>query len=242
MRGIVLAGGKGTRLAPLTKVTPKELLLVYNRPMIFYPLQTLLDAGIKDILIVVSPEYADDFKKLLSSGQEFDANFVYKIQEKPEGLAQAFIIGEDFIGQDSVTMILGDNIFEDKFSAIVDNFKSGGHIFAKKVSDPERFGVVKFGDNGQAIKIVEKPKEFLSDYAVTGLYIFDNRVSGIAKSLRPSARNELEITDIHNWYLERGELKADVVNGEWIDAGTFDSLLKASNWAFQQAQDKLKTN
>jgi len=237
MKGIILAGGKGTRLHPLTKVTSKQLLLVYDRPMIFYPLQTLLDAGIKDILIIVAPEYLNSFKDLVGSGDEFGAKFTYKIEDKPEGLAKAFAIGEEFIGQDNVAMILGDNIFEGNFSDAVKNFKGGGQIFAKKVSDPERFGVVKFDDSGKAIQIVEKPKEFLSDYAITGLYIFDNRVASIVKELKLSSRGEYEITDIQNWYLKQGELRVDIVDGEWIDAGTFDSLLKASNWAFQKSKN-----
>ena len=228
MKGIILSGGIGTRLYPLTKVTSKQLLPVYNKPMIMYPLETLLKAGIKDILVIVSPEHSGHYMKLLGSGEEFDCRLTYEIQEKPEGLAQAFIIGEDFIDQDSVCMILGDNIFEDDFSQIIRHFKKGGHIFAKEVPDPERFGVVKFDDNNRAVKIVEKPKAFLSSFAVTGLYIYDRRVIGVAKNLKPSARAELEVTDINSWYLERGELTVDIVKGEWIDAGTFESLYRAN--------------
>ncbi|MBI2064874.1 MAG: NTP transferase domain-containing protein [Candidatus Yanofskybacteria bacterium] len=235
MKGIILAGGGGTRLSPLTKITSKQLLPVYDRPMIFYPLNTLLRAGIKEILIIVSPDHPGDFLKLLGSGKEFGAKFTYEIQDKPAGLAQAFIIGADFIGKDNVTLILGDNIFEDDFSKTIKKFKSGGQVFAKKVSDPERFGVVKFNKNGRAVKIEEKPKKFLSSYAVTGLYVYDSRVVEAAEGLKPSARGELEITDLHNWYLNKGELRVDMVKGEWIDAGTFDSLLKASNWAFKRA-------
>ena len=231
MKGIILAGGEGTRLYPLTKITSKQLLPVYNKPMVFYPLETLLKAGIKEILIIIAPNHADDFLKLLGSGKNFGAKFTYEIQDKPEGLAQAFIIGEDFIGRDNVTLILGDNIFEHNFSKAIKNFKSGGHVFAKEVPDPERFGVVKFNEKGQAIKIVEKPRKFLSKYALMGLYIYDNKVSKVAKSLRPSKRGELEVTDVSDWYLKRGELKVDVIDGEWLDAGTFDSLLRASNWA-----------
>ncbi|OGN10081.1 MAG: spore coat protein [Candidatus Yanofskybacteria bacterium RIFCSPHIGHO2_02_FULL_39_10] len=231
MRGIILAGGGGTRLSPLTKITSKQLLPVYNKPMIFYPLDTLLKAGIKEILIIVSPDHPGDFLKLLGSGKEFGAKFTYEIQDKPAGLAQAFIIGADFIGEDNITLILGDNIFEDDFSKTIKKFKKGGHVFAKKVSDPERFGVVKFNKDGKAVKIEEKPKKFLSSYAITGLYVYDSRVVEVARSLKPSARGELEITDLHNWYLNKGELRVDMVKGEWIDAGTFDSLLKASNWA-----------
>ena len=231
MKGIILSGGSGTRLSPLTKVTSKQLLPVYDKPMIFYPLQTLLKAGIKDILIIVAPDHPGDYLKLLGSGKEFGANFTYEIQDKPEGLAQAFLIGADFIDDDSVCMILGDNIFEDDFSDIIKNFKKGGHIFAKEVPDPERFGVVKFDKNMNAIQIEEKPKEHLSNYAITGLYIYDSRVVQAAKEAKPSARGELEITEIHNWYLHKGELKVDIVKGEWIDAGTFETLYKASELA-----------
>ena len=236
MRGIILAGGSGTRLSPLTKITSKQLLPVYDKPMIFYPLNTLLRAGIKEILIIVSPDHPGDFLKLLGSGKEFGAKFTYEIQDKPEGLAQAFIIGEDFIGDDSVAMILGDNIFEDNFSKAIKKFKKGGHVFAKKVSDPERFGVVKFDKEGRAIQIEEKPKKFLSDYAITGLYIYDNSVAEIAKKTKPSSRGELEITDLHNWYLAKGELKVDIVKGEWFDAGTFDSLAKVTQWAMNRGK------
>lgn len=234
MKGIILAGGHGTRMRPLTKITSKQLLPVYDQPMIFYPLQTLLKGGITDILIIAAPEHAGDFLNLLGSGKEFGAKFTYEIQDKPEGLPQAYIIGADFIDQDSVTMILGDNIFEDDFSEVIKNFKIGGQIFAKEVPDPERLGVVKFDKQMKAVKIIEKPKEFLSNYAITGLYIFDNRVVEVARGLKPSKRGELEIVDIHNWYLKRGELKVDIVKGEWIDAGTFDSLLKASNLIAQK--------
>ena len=250
MKGIILAGGEGTRLSPLTKITSKQLLPVYDRPMIFYPLNTLLNSGIRDILIIVAPDHAGDFLKLLGSGKQFGAKFTYEIQDKPEGLAQALVIGEDFVGQDSVTMILGDNIFfteeeshsgkENFLSKAIKNFKSGGHIFAKKVSDPERFGIVKFNKDGKAITIEEKPAKFISPYAIIGLYIYDHRVIEVAKSLKPSERGELEITDLHNWYLKRGELKVDIVKNEWVDAGTFDSLLKASNWAAKTVPKKLK--
>ena len=235
MKGIILSGGSGTRLSPLTKVTSKQLLPVYDKPMIFYPLQTLLKAGIKEILIIVAPERAGDYLRLLGSGREFGAKFTYEIQDKPEGLAQAFIIGKDFIGEDSVCMILGDNIFEDDFSETIKNFKSGGLIFATKVPDPERSGVVGFDENNRAIKIVEKPKEWISDYAIPGLYLYDNRVCEVAKQVKPSARGELEITDLHNWYLEKGELTVEKVKGEWVDAGTFESLFKAAELARKKA-------
>jgi len=239
MKGIILSGGSATRLRPCTKITSKQLLPVYNRPMIYYPLNTLLKAGIKDILIIVAPECAGDYLNLLGSGKEFGVKFAYEVQDQPRGLADAFIIGEDFIGDDNVTMILGDNIFEDDFSDDIKSFKQGGKVFAKKVPDPERFGVVKFDDQMKAVEIQEKPKEWLSDWALTGLYIYDNRVVAVAKEVKPSARGEIEITDLHNWYLKKGELEVALVKGEWIDAGTFDSLLAAQILAKEKLQDKL---
>jgi glucose-1-phosphate thymidylyltransferase len=236
MKGIILSGGNGTRLYPLTKITSKQLLPVYDKPMVFYPLETLLKGGVKDILIIVAPNHAEDYKKLLGNGSEFGGNFSYEIQKKPEGLAQAFIIGEKFIGQDSVCMVLGDNIFEDDFSEAIKNFKTGGQIFAKEVPDPGRFGVVKFDDKlMNAIVIEEKPKKYLSNYAITGIYLYDNRIAEIAKQVKPSSRGELEITELHNWYLTRGELKVDIVKGEWFDAGTFESLFKASELVYRKS-------
>lgn len=231
MKGIILAGGLGTRLYPVTKVTSKQLLPIYDQPMIFYPLQTLIDAGIKDILIIIAPQHAGDFLNLLGSGAQFGARFTYEIQDKPEGLAQAFIIGENFIGDDDVALILGDNIYAHNFSAEVKKFKKGAHIFAKKVHDPERFGVVQVDKKNKVVKIAEKPKKFISDLAITGFYLYDNRIVKIAKSLKPSARGELEITDTHNWYLKKKELTVNIIDTEWIDAGTFDSLAKATIWA-----------
>ncbi|MDP3900219.1 MAG: sugar phosphate nucleotidyltransferase [bacterium] len=239
MRGIILSGGSGTRLAPLTTITSKQLLPVYNRPMIYYPLNTLIAAGIKEILIIVAPERAGDYLNLLGSGKKFGCKFTYEIQDKPAGLSEAFIIGENFIDEEDVIMILGDNIFEDDLSAEIKNFKSGGKIFAKQVPDPERFGVVEFDANKKAISIEEKPAKPKSNYCVTGLYIYDNRIVEVAKSLKPSRRGEIEITDANNWYLQKGELQVAMVNGEWIDAGTFDSLLKAQNLAKEKLADKL---
>jgi len=239
MRGIILSGGSATRLQPCTKVTSKQLLPIYNRPMIYYPLNTLLKAGIKEILIIVAPERAGDYLNLLGSGKEFGCKFTYEIQDKPRGLADAFIIGENFIDKEDVCMILGDNIFEDDLSEEIKSFKGGGKVFAKKVPDPERFGVVKFDENMMAVKIEEKPKKFLSDYAITGLYIYDSRVIEAAKQVKPSERGEIEITDLHNWYLAKGELEVAMVKGEWIDAGTFDSLLRAQNFAKEKMQGKM---
>lgn len=239
MRGIILSGGSGTRLRPLTKITSKQLLPIYNKPMIYYPLNTLIKAGIKEILIIVSPERAGDYLNLLGSGKDFGVKFTYEIQDKPEGLAQAFLIGENFIDQEDVAMILGDNIFEDDFSEEIKNFKSGAKVFAKEVSDPERFGVVKFDESMRASKLVEKPSDYLSSYAVTGLYVCDHRVTQIAKGLKPSSRGELEIIDVLNYYLEKGELDVAMVKGEWLDAGTFDSLLRAQNIAKEKLADKM---
>lgn len=239
MRGIILSGGSGTRLRPLTKITSKQLLPVYNRPMIYYPLNTLLKAGIKEILIIVAPQYAGDYLNLLGSGKEFGARFTYEVQEEPRGLADAFIIGENFIDQESVVMILGDNIIEDDVSEEIRNFKGGAKVFAKKVSDPERFGVVRFDESGRPVEIVEKPKEKISDRALIGLYVYDGRVIEIAKGVQPSERGELEIVDLHRWYLERGELEVAEIKGEWIDAGTFDSLLKAQTFAKDKLQGKM---
>lgn len=239
MKGIILAGGGGTRLSPLTKVTSKQLLPIYNKPMIYYPLETLMRGGIKEILIITAPDRAGDFLRLLGSGKELGVKFTYEIQDHPEGLPQAFTIGENFIGSDNVALILGDNIFEDDFSAQIKAFKSGGQVFAKKVADPERFGVVKFDETGKAEKIIEKPKEYLSDYAVTGLYLYDNRVVEAARNLTKSARGEYEIVDLHNFYLQKGELTVSTVSGQWLDAGTFDSLLAANILAAKKAGSSL---
>ena len=236
MKGIILSGGQGTRLYPVTKVTSKQLLPVWDKPMIYYPLQTLIQAGITEILIIVAPEHAGDYLKYLGSGKEFGVKFTYEVQDKPDGLPQAFVIGEDFIRGDNVALILGDNIFEDvkTVAETIKNFKSGGHVFAKKVEDPERFGVIKFNDQMVVEKIVEKPKEFLSDFIQVGLYIYDQRASEVAKSLKPSARGEYEIVDMSNWYLQQGELKVSVLKGEWIDAGTFESLYRANQLAYKK--------
>jgi glucose-1-phosphate thymidylyltransferase len=238
-KGIVLAGGSATRLRPCTKVTSKQLLPVYNKPMIYYPLNTLIRAGIKDILIIIAPDFAGNFLNLLGSGSEFGVKFTYEIQDKPRGLADAFIIGDNFIGNDNVVMILGDNIFEDDFSDDIRNFKKGAKVFAKEVNDPQRFGVVEFDKDMKAISIEEKPKEPKSNFAITGLYIYDNRVVKAAKEVKPSERGEIEITDLHNYYLEKGELDVSMVKGSWLDAGTFDSLLEAQILAKDKLQDKM---
>ncbi|MFA6518507.1 MAG: sugar phosphate nucleotidyltransferase [Candidatus Shapirobacteria bacterium] len=237
MKGIVLAGGKATRLRPLTKITSKQLLPVYNKPMIYYPIETLAKAGIKDILIIIAPDYSGHFLNLLGSGRDFGVKFSYEIQEEPRGLADAFRIGENFIGNDNVTMILGDNIFEDDFSEAIKTFNNGAMVFAKKVPDPERFGVVEFDKEMRAISIEEKPIKPKSDYAVVGLYTYDNRVVKFAKDLQPSARGELEITDLNNIYLQSSELTVNIIDGVWEDAGTFDSLLRVSNFMAKKASE-----
>lgn len=230
MKGIILSGGTATRLFPLTATTSKQLLPIYDRQMIFYPLNTLIKAGIKDILVIVTPEHSGQYLNLLGSLlKKYGINLYFDVQKTPRGLADAFILGASFIGKESITMILGDNIFEDDLAEDIKNFKDGGMVFAKKVPDPERFGVIKFDEKGKAEKIVEKPKEFLSDYALTGLYVYDNRVIEIAKNLTPSDRGEIEITDINKKYMELGELAVKKIEGEWLDAGTFDSLLEAGN-------------
>jgi len=230
MKGIILAGGRATRLRPLTLVTSKQLLPVYNKPMIFYPLQTLIDAGIKDILIIIAPDYSGQFLNLLGDGSEFGVHFSYIVQKEPRGLAEAFSLGEDFVDGDDVTMILGDNLFLGQdFSQDIKNFKKGGMIFATKVPDPERYGVVEFGANNEVLSIEEKPVAPKSDYAIVGLYTFDHRVCQAAKNLTPSARGEVEITDLHKFYLDKGELKVNTFEGIWEDAGTFESLLRVSN-------------
>ncbi|PLX27875.1 spore coat protein [Candidatus Parcubacteria bacterium] len=236
MKGIILAGGTATRLFPLTATTSKQLLPVYDRQMIFYPLNLLVKAGIKDILVIVAPEHSGQFLNLLGSiFDKFDIRLEFKVQKVPKGLAEAFILGEDFIDDEPVTMVLGDNIFEDDFSLDIKNFKEGGLLFAKKVSDPERFGVVRFDDEGKAAQIKEKPEEWISDFAITGLYVFDNEVVKVAKEVKPSERGEKEITEIHNHYLGKGNLNVAMLKGAWLDAGTFDTLLEAGNIVKEKA-------
>jgi glucose-1-phosphate thymidylyltransferase len=236
MKGIILAGGRATRLRPLTKITSKQLLPVYDKPMIYYPIQTLISSGIKDILIIVAPDYSGHFLNLLGSGKDFGARFSFAIQESPRGLSDAFIIGEDFMDNDPVTMILGDNIFDRDFSKEIKSFKSGGMVYAKKVHDPERFGVVEFDKNMEVISIEEKPSKPKSNYALVGLYTFDSQVIDFAKNLKPSARGELEIVDLINAYRKKGELKVNIFDSLWADAGTFDSLLEVSNYMASKAK------
>lgn len=232
MKGIILAGGRATRLRPLTKITSKQLLPVYNKPMIFYPIETLVKAGIKDILIIIAPEYAGQFLNLLGSGRDFGCKFTYEIQEEPRGLADAFLVGEQFIAGDNVTMILGDNIFDHNFSTIISDFQSGGHVFGKEVPDPQRYGVIEFDKDQNVLSIIEKPETPKSNYAMVGIYVLDKRASQFARNVKPSGRGEIEIPDVINQYREINELKVSLINGIWEDAGTFDSLLRANNyWA-----------
>jgi glucose-1-phosphate thymidylyltransferase len=235
MKGIVLAGGSGTRLHPLTLAVSKQLMPVYDKPMIYYPISILMSAGIKEILIITTPEDSSSFQKLLGNGNQFGCEFTYAIQEVPNGLAQAFVIGEDFIGDDSVALILGDNIFYGTGldSLLMENTESaGGVVFAYHVSDPERYGVVEFDENQNAISIEEKPENPKSNYAVPGLYFYDNSVIEIAKGLKPSPRGEYEITDINSIYLERNQLKVGVLDRgtAWLDTGTHESLMQASQY------------
>lgn len=230
MKGIILSGGTATRLFPLTATTSKQLLPVYDRQMIFYPLNMLIKAGIKDILMIVAPEHSGQYLNLLGSTmKKFGINIYFEVQKVPRGLADAFILGESFIGKSNVTMILGDNIFEDDLSKSIKDFSGGGMIFAKEVSDPKRFGIVEFGADDKVLSIEEKPEVPKSNFCVTGAYIYDARVIEIAKQMKPSARGEIEITDVNNEYLKMNELSVKKIEGEWLDAGTFDSLLEAGN-------------
>ncbi len=228
MKGVILAGGLGTRLLPLTKITTKHLLPVYDKPMIYYPLETLAKAGIKEIIIVTGPENPGDFIKLLGNGEEFNVNLTYRLQKNALGIAHALSLVEDFADGNNIAVILGDNIFEDNFKEYINKFKDGAHLFLKEVPDPQRFGVAEFNKD-EVISIEEKPINPKTKHAVTGFYLYDNKVFDIIKTLKPSARNELEITDVNNKYIEKQEMKCSILKGYWTDAGTFESLHRASN-------------
>lgn len=239
MKGIILAGGSGTRLYPLTTVTSKQLLPIYDKPMIYYPLSVLMTAGIRDILIISTLQDTPRFEELLGNGNQFGVNLTYAVQPSPDGLAQAFVIGADFIGDDTVAMVLGDNIFaghglKKRLKAAVENAESGrgATVFGYYVDDPERFGIVEFDDSGKAVSIEEKPEKPKSNYCVTGLYFYDNRVVDYAKNLKPSARGELEITDLNRIYLEHGALNVELLGQgfTWLDTGTHESLADATNF------------
>ncbi len=242
MKGILLAGGNGRRLDPLTNVTNKHLLPVYDRPMVYYPLQTLKNAGIRDILIVTGKEYAGGFLKLLGSGRDYGCRFNYEVQDEAGGIAQALGLAQDFVDAESCAVILGDNIYEDDFAQTISHFEgqNGARIFLKEVTDAQRFGVAEFDPQNpkKIIHIEEKPAQPKTNFAVTGFYLYDRHVFDVVKGLKPSGRGELEITDVNNYYIQKGQMEAHIVQGDWTDAGTFESLYRANRVARKIALTK----
>ncbi len=235
MKGIILAGGLGTRLGDLTRVTNKHLLPIYNKPMIYYPLKLLVDAGIKEIMIVSGPEHSGHFSKLLGSGEEFNCKLTYKVQDKPLGIAHAISLAEDFANHENIAAILGDNIFEDKFD--FKDFENGAKIFLKQVPDASRFGVAEIKNN-KIVNIEEKPEKPKTNYAVTGLYLYDNTVFDRIKKLKISARGEYEVTDLNNSYIKEGKMQYEILKGFWTDAGTFETLRRATNLVAEKTKNQ----
>lgn len=229
MKGVLLAGGRGTRLLPLTKLTNKHLLPIFDKQMVYYPLLTLRKAGIREVLILTTPQHLKDFKKLLGDGKGLKMKLSYKIQKEASGIAHALALAKSFVGKDNLALILGDNIFEEDFSKAFKNFKRGCRIFLKAVKDPERFGVATLSGK-KVVEIIEKPKNPQTNFAVVGLYLYDSRVFDIVKTIKPSARGELEITDVNNWFVKASEIDSYNVKGKWLDAGTFESLLVAADY------------
>lgn len=228
MKGVLICGGTGSRLRPLTEITNKSLLPVYDKPLLLYPLQTLLDAGIRDIVVITGNEHIDQMASFLGSGERFGCKFSYRVQDKPGGIAQALGMAEDFAAGDSICALLGDNIYFDDLSDAIRTFAGGGHVFLKEVPDAERFGVAEISASGRVLSIEEKPAQPKTNLAVTGCYVYDNRCFDVIRNLQPSARGEYEISDVSDWYAKAGELTATVLCDEWIDAGTFESLHRAA--------------
>ncbi len=237
MKGVLICGGTGSRLRPLTEITNKSLLPIYDRPLILFPLKTLVDGGIRDVIVISGNEHIDQMASFLGSGERFGCKFSYRVQDRPGGIAQALGMAEEFAAGDSVCAILGDNVYFDTLTPTIANFRSGAHLFLKKVPDAQRFGVAEMRD-GKVVSIEEKPLAPKSELAVTGCYLYDNRCFEVIRNLKPSARGELEITDVSRWYVEKGELQADVLKEEWIDAGTFESLHRAATVVRQREMAK----
>lgn len=241
MKGVLICGGSGSRLRPLTEITNKSLLPVYDKPLITYPLQQLLDAGIREIIVISGNEHIDQMASFLGSGSRFDCHLSYRVQDKPQGIAQALGMAKEFAAGDSVCAILGDNVYFDRLSDSIRNFTSGGHVFLKEVPDAQRFGVAELNEEGKVISIEEKPIQPKSKFAITGCYVYDARCFDVITNLQPSARGEYEITDVSRWYMERGELSAQVLRDEWIDAGTFESLYRAAQSVRERRAKNLLT-